>query len=33
MTKALEGIKVVEIGAAVAVPIVGMLMGLSLIHI
>jgi len=27
MTKALEGIKVVEIGAAVAVPIVGMLMG------
>jgi crotonobetainyl-CoA:carnitine CoA-transferase CaiB-like acyl-CoA transferase len=27
MTKALEGIKVVEVGAAVAVPIVGMLMG------
>ena len=27
MTKALEGIKVVEIGAAVAVPIAGMLMG------
>ena len=27
MTKALEGIKVVEIGAAVAMPIAGMLMG------
>jgi crotonobetainyl-CoA:carnitine CoA-transferase CaiB-like acyl-CoA transferase len=27
MTKALEGIKVVEIGAAIAMPIAGMLMG------
>ncbi|EKD21957.1 MAG: hypothetical protein ACD_87C00245G0001, partial [uncultured bacterium] len=27
MTKALEGVKVVEIGAAVAMPIAGMLMG------